>query len=397
MVFSIAIFAVSLAMGLPLISSTDPLGSWRLSEPLHEASGWHEGVRSTGYEEDDQLIYRHDYSFRLPDGTWQRGHSYAPSEQLWFSPRPVEPGVGRAPDLVVEYTPSQPQNNRIRGTRTSAASPWVFYFMLLFVLSASLAVLISWGIARSKVRLLRHGLLARGAVTTCAYPVGEDTEDVPVAEYRRRLEEMAQRAAIHPLAVYARGFLFVWRSLIGVWLLSVFGLLIWGVYFVGKGIINDLLGNVAAQGVKQPPVLESVGFLLVWVAVSSFMLYGGRWLLRRSTRRLRAVGRPGSGDHDLRVDCKFEFRPPAGGVIRVGGSIPLAALANAEEPQPVFYNPDRPHEAMLLASFSPPLRVTERGDWQPTVGLWPYLRMALVTLALVGGLFCGLLFIDAWH
>src|SRR5262245_12377005 len=64
--FSSAVFALTLALGVPLLGGTDPLAFWRFAWGVSEAPGWLEGSREIRYSENDHRIYRHDYRFRLP-------------------------------------------------------------------------------------------------------------------------------------------------------------------------------------------------------------------------------------------------------------------------------------------------------------------------------------------
>jgi len=89
------------------------------------------------------------------------------------------------------------------------------------------------------------------------------------------------------------------------------------------------------------------------------------------------------------VECAHEFRLPGGDVIQARDSVPAAVLGDAHAPLPVLYNPKWPAETLLLATLSPPVRVSSHGGWETTAGVWPLLRLAVAMLALAGGPLLG--------
>jgi hypothetical protein len=89
---------------------------------------------------------------------------------------------------------------------------------------------------------------------------------------------------------------------------------------------------------------------------------------------------------------RLAFRLPDGAAVESRDQVPFAALDGAKALWPVLYNPESPREASLLAALSPPVRLSAVGEWLAPAGLGPFLRLAVVFLALVGGPVVGLAF-----
>jgi hypothetical protein len=368
-------FASVLAFGL--VSGMDPLGSLRLALHSQEALGQVLSERDTNYEENDSTVRRHDYEFRLPDGTMLREHSYSNGHYYVDVPTvPGDPDPQRCSRVTIEYDPGHPETNRIKGTQTHSVSHWVAC-MLIFPAGALLVAAIGLVSGWCRVRLLRDGELAQATATGCTPPTNaESAPDVPVAECRRLLAEKAERASRSP-------FVLLWNGVNSAWCLAVLLMVVGGVVFILFAMVKVSLGadsfyvnGEPARGIEG---VVRIGIcLVVWVFTGGVMFFGGR--------RLRIPCQ----DASAVVDCAYEFRLPGGEVVQARDCVLAAALGDAEAPLPVLYNPKWPTEALLLAALSPPVRVSSHGGWETTAGVWPVLRLAVAVLALAGGPLLGL-------
>jgi hypothetical protein len=371
------IFGFACVLVVALLSGMDPVGSLLLAWGRQEAPGRVLSERDMHYEENDSTVRRHDYAFRLPDGTVLRGHSYSDGHRYQgFPAAPGDPDPQRWSRVTVEYAPGHPTTNRIKGTRTHPVSHWVA-LMLFFPTGAFLAVAVGVVGGRRRIRLLRDGRLAGATITGCTPPTNAESPppDVPVVECRRLLAEQAGRAARSP-------FVLLWNAVNSAWCLAVLLMVVGGAVFTILGIVKIFIGDESFSVNGQPArgfegVWWLAGFLVVWIFAGGVMLAGGR-LLRLPRKATPAV------------DCAYEFRLPGGEVVRAREAVPAAALGEEEASLPVLYDPKRAQEAMLLATLSPPVRLSAHGEWEATVTLWPVLRLAVAALALVGGPLLGL-------
>jgi hypothetical protein len=376
-VWGSVLFGFASVLTVGLVAGMDPLGSLRLALHQQEAPGRVLAERDTNYEENDSTVRRHDYAFRLPDGTMLRGHSYSAGHRYVDVPTvPGDPDPQRWSRVTVEYDPGHPQANRIKGTQTHSVSHWVGC-MLIFPAGALLVVVIGLIGGWCRIRLLRDGELARATVTGCTRPTNaESPPDVPVAECRRLLAERAERASRSP-------FVFLWNAVNALWRLAVALMVFGGVVFLLFGMVKVGLGDESFDVNGEPArgvdgVVRLGIFLVVWVFVGGTMFFGGR-LLRI----------PG-GNNPTVVDCAYAFRLPGGELVRARDAVPADALGDAGAPLPVLYNPKWPTESLLLVALSPPVRASSHGGWETTAGVWPLLRLAVAMLALGGGPLLGL-------
>src|SRR5262245_36163707 len=115
-VWGSVIFGFASVLALGLVSGMGPVGSLRLALHRQEAPGRVLSERNTNYEENDLTVRRHDYEFRLPDGTLVEGHSYSYGHRyLGFPVAPGQPAPQRWSRVTVEYDPGRPATNRIKG------------------------------------------------------------------------------------------------------------------------------------------------------------------------------------------------------------------------------------------------------------------------------------------
>src|SRR5262249_12713509 len=288
-----------------------------------EAPGRVISERDTNYEEDDSTVRRHDYEFRLPDGTLLRGHSYSAGHRYVSVPTvPGDPDPQRWSRVTIEYDPSHPETNRIKGTQTHSVSHWVGC-MLIFPAGALLAVAIGLIGGWCRIRLLRNGELAQATIKGCTPPTSaESPPDVPVAECRHMLAEQAERACRSP-------FVLIWNGINTAWCLAVLvmvaGGVVFGLFGMGKVGLGDTSFAVHGEPARGIDGVVRMGiFLVVWVFAGGVMFFGGRHM--RISRR----------DASTVVDCAYEFRLPGGDVIQARDSVPAAGLGDAHGPLPVL-------------------------------------------------------------
>jgi hypothetical protein len=369
-------FAFGMVFALIFAPATDPVGTWRLRQRRQEAPGWLEAVVATSFHEggdegeEGTPIYRHDYSFRLPDGTALRGSSYTVGQQFQL-PAPAPGGPPPRLQVTVEYDPDHPVTNRIRGTRTSPYTPWVL-LVLLFPAAGLLVALGGLLAGRRRLRLLRDGECTAATVTACRFGAGEDAADVPVAEYKQRLANLRGGFGGSALVAFAGAFLWVWTLLATVFLVF--------------GTVVCVAALVLVFVVPMPPREKSLfglavtAFLVLWLTMGLFMVRHG-WQAVWAAGRRHQEPAPYPP-----VNCAFEFRPPDGAVVQARGAGRLAEVRGAEPPQPVLYDPARPTRALLLSGLWPAVRVGPYGGWETTAGADAFLRLFVVLLLVAGPL-----------
>jgi hypothetical protein len=183
-------FALGMMVAPTFVRPTDPVGTWRLSQRHEEAPGWVDAREATRFsaggddDDGDTVLYRYNYSFRLPDGTRVPGSCYGGGKQL---PQPAEaplPGRPGPPVRVtVEYDPQDPGRSRIRGMRTSPYPSEALFVLLLP--AAGLAVALGGlVVGRRRGRLLRDGHAATATITGCETG-REDSKLVSPAAYKK--------------------------------------------------------------------------------------------------------------------------------------------------------------------------------------------------------------------
>jgi hypothetical protein len=375
------VFGLSSILAVGLVCGMDPLGAWRLAWNRQEAPGVVVSERDTNYEENDSMMRRHDYTFRLPDGTELHGHSYSNGHR--YVNVPTTPGDRdplRWSRVTIEYDPDHPATNRIKGTRTNSVAHWAA-FVFIFPIVALVVALFGFFAGWSQIRLLRDGELARATLTGGMRPTDSDstsTEDLPIAECRRLVAEQVERAEKSARSP----FVFVWNGINSLWCGAVALMAVGGILFTVCGIVHVYLGGESIFVNGQPArgtqgILAIVGFLVVWVFICGVMLAGGR-LLRFTPKSLTP-----------NVDCAYEFRLPDGQVVRTRDTVPPSILLDPEASLPVLYNPLRTQETILLATLSPPVQVSPEGGWQAPKNWWLLPLLAAALLAFVGGPLLG--------
>src|SRR5262245_9283123 len=337
------IFDFSMAFVLTLGASAAPFTAWRLDLDHREAPGWLEAVEQTQFSEGGgdgdtgKPIRRYQYFFDLPNGQRVRGRSFAIDSPVLV--QKAQPGPkNHPPDLVIEYAPGDPEINSIRGTRTGPYGSAVVIAALFPIITL---LVVAGGICsgRRTIRLLRDGELASATMVACVMG-GEDSVELPVAEYKRRMSLIPFPGMGIVLGVF-QGF----RTL---WLLGAGGTLVFGLVFIAGALVFLAIAAME-NAIALPMLVGVVGFGTVWIMIGSFMLRfaGGGLFNRRTPKRWQ-------------VQCVFEFTPPGGEPVRVRGIAPLNPDPVDEPPQPVIYDPENPKHAALLMTF-PGLAVSPSG------------------------------------
>jgi hypothetical protein len=357
-------FAFAMLFATIFTPAGDPLGTWRLSQECREAPGQLLGAEKSMFSEggdegsEGTPIYRCDYTFTLPDGRVLQGHSFSLGV-LFPQPANAPPRQGPRP-VVVEYHPDHPETNRIKNTRTSPYPP-VVLIVLVFPVIAALVVFAGFRMGSRRLRLLRHGELAKGVILTCQTG-GEDNVAVPIAQFKMNSRSALKLAG--PWLALAKGYLTVWRMMLAA--IMTFGL-------ITLGLVLVLLFFVI-----QPPPAELAVISLAIVGFAVVFFGFGYTFWRSSATRL-----PEPGRFAFKAKCTFEFRLADGSKIEATGDARLHD--SPEEPaHTVLYDPDNPKRALLLDSLSPTVQISETGDWEANPGGAPGLRVLLALLLLVG-------------
>src|SRR5262249_15077062 len=163
--------------------------------------------------------------------------------------------------------PGHPETNRIKGTNTHSVSHWVGC-MLIFPAGALLVVAIGLIGGWCRIRLLRHGELARATVTGCTPPTNvEWPPDVRVAECRGLLAGQAERASRCP-------FVLLWNGVRSAWCLAVLLMVAGGVVFMLCGMVKVGLGADSFY-VNGEPARGIEGVVRIGIALVVWVFAGG--------------------------------------------------------------------------------------------------------------------------
>jgi Protein of unknown function (DUF3592) len=250
-------FGIGSIFALSLGTRTDVFGSLRLDADHHEAPGWLEQVSPTNYTENDARVFRYEFSFQLPDGTRHRGISYSPKQKNSPAARP-----GDQPEISVEYSPSNPQRSRIKGTRTAPCSAWVL-FVWLFPTVGLAATLGGLAYGAGRIRLLRRAELAVATITSCrqledseqpggasGLAVGVDGVNVSIPEIPLWKDPEPADPAVEPSPKALRRQ--AWHKALAFWLQGMIGLGVmvgWSWLWAGRqprvAVLGPFFGVVA--------------------------------------------------------------------------------------------------------------------------------------------------------
>jgi hypothetical protein len=238
--------------------------------------------------------------------------------------------------------------------------------ILILLLLPVIALLVAAGgfyAGRRKLRLLCQGTLTLARMTLCI-TVGEDSEEIPVAEFRRQMAAI-RLPGMNAFLTFAKGYLLFWR-------ISLIGILVFGVITLVGGLI--FLGFMLTKSTEALPMLFAfLGFGAVWVTVGAFMLKAGG---------LGPFSKPPEGC--WQTECVFEIMPQDGGPVRVKGRGTIHPDLAEEPAQPALYDPANPNRAALLSGIAPDLAVTESGGWTASHGWVAIVRLAAVILLIAG-------------
>jgi hypothetical protein len=127
-------------------------------------------VSGTDASENDEPVYKYDYTFTSRRGVEYSGTNYTTGRQ-WSIGAPVS----------VEYVPADPTISRIQGARISKFPPWVL-FILIFPTVGGTMFLSSAVSGLLQIRLLREGKIADAKILTMR-ETNMRINEVPVVEY----------------------------------------------------------------------------------------------------------------------------------------------------------------------------------------------------------------------
>ncbi|MEO6810931.1 MAG: DUF3592 domain-containing protein [Isosphaeraceae bacterium] len=333
--FGIFLLVWSLAFVSQMSPRIDPLGTWRLDRSARTVPGRIERVESAHLKLNDRPVFRVEYTFRPPGGTPLRGVSFTEWKEA----------EGR--NAVVEYSPKNPNLNRIQGMRTA---PWpTGWLLLLAVFPVIGLVLIGVGTrdGRKRIRLLVHGLSTLATVESARFTqYGESGPHPyePFADIQPWLEArpgVAQRPTLKP-----GGCLWIGAAIaVLVLTLTVCGFL-FGLSLNGK-VPMRLVGRPIGKGMAVL-FIASCGIATVVLCVM-MIVQGGRWhaVALADDDRLAVPPTP------LHLDCRFVFETADGQGIQADDSAVFLVEPGRrfEARQWALYDPRRPTRAVLTAGL----------------------------------------------
>jgi hypothetical protein len=230
-------------------------------------------------------------------------------------------------------------------------------FGVIFLVLGTVFLISSIGAWRSKLKVLRHGYVARCRIVTCQHPQTGFWKQYPAL-----LEEL--RAAWEkPLADFntkadTRNFQ-RFATLFGIASLVVFG-------FMGVvGVILTVAFVYAAVVERELIGWLGLAFLALWWAAIAAMAL----LFWRRIRVASTMGRQSLKTLGMKpvVECRVEFTLPDGKAVDTKTKIdltPRLALGRSDPDDVLAYDPWTPSNVLLLSSFTPALIVSETGQWR---------------------------------
>jgi hypothetical protein len=260
---------------------------------------------------------------------------------------------------------------------TAAGAPQAADASLLFVLLVPLAGLLvalgGLGAGWRRYRLVRDGLLTQGTLTRCAICDGEDTKTVSLAEAKQHfagLRQLRDRLAWHPVVRLAPWFGHLWTAA--------------GIFIMAGGtltlliVLGLLLTMPLAPRERAQWLLCVLGFAAIWLTMGNSVLRNGPGTILKARDPAHPSRFP--------CQCEFSFRLPTSEIIEAWDQDLLSEDLDDEPPRTVLYHPDRPRRAVLLAHFTPHLRLSPGGEVEADVRALSGLCFALVLFLLVGPL-----------
>jgi hypothetical protein len=230
-------------------------------------------------------------------------------------------------------------------------------FGLIFISLGSLFLIASVRAWQGKIRILRHGHLARCRLMTCRHP-----QKGVWRSYSKVLDEL-RAAWDKPLADFnvkadTKGFE-RFGMLFGIAAIVVFGFM--GTVGLALTAVSLYLALVHGERIAW----AAFGFVVLWWA---FIVGLGR-LFWQKTRVVTTIGRQSLKTLGIEpiVDCRVEFELPGGKTVKAKAKVDLAPRLAPGKPGPddlIAYNPWKPDNALLLSGFTPKLDVDENGRWR---------------------------------
>lgn len=369
---------------------------WRLWRERREARGWVTSVQkheTRDRKQGRQVTSRYTYVFDLPNGQRVSGTSSNSGSPIYQArgKRRLD-DLNRPADVTIEYHPSHPEANRLKGTHADRGELTVLLGLILPALALALTghgLRLAW-IER---RLLRHGAYSEGYVQQCrlrsqasggkvqagdfGFSWKSSTSGfVPIAEFRdwqwQLQREAIEKAQAMDRSRLAKGCGMLLAILFAFACGGAFGGLLLALALFGILAYLGMVGN--GQEVTPMVVAGVVG----WLLGGSLVLW---WMIRESKKSIadeRLTERPKSFDQ---VDCQVTFVLEDGestGEIR--RTVRLEGTEADEQPHPLLYDPAKPTRALLASELTVPVTV-EQGEWHYAHG-WPLVRVAWIVLGL---------------
>jgi hypothetical protein len=359
--FGVLAFALAGAALAAFIWAGDPTADYRLDWSGRETPGV-----LMGYDRSGEPT-RYAYAFAAPDGTRRDGISYA------YPARRIE----RDAPITVEYSPSDPQLSRIKGTHVTLypkGTQLVVVPVLLFIVGGGLVVARRGVTGGARwIRLLRVGELGLASLTTCRLAWNGAGGEMPAAEFRARYGARLARAPARRATEVMRGQYYA---------SAAFGMV------VGLAGAATMLWAIAVKrGATMIPVTL---FLVAWVLLIGLMIRGALRTARSFSERGTFIGDavlparkalPRSTE-PVAVEMTLEFTPRRGGPVRVTGLALFSPRLAEPWTEEVLYDPAAPADALLVDALPVTLRAGPSGGWQAVDAGDALVRMAAALLAL---------------
>jgi hypothetical protein len=300
----------------------------------------------------------------LPDESIVRGTSYAVGQRYTISAAAAT-DPRRRPQVTIEYNPSDPRVNRIKGMRTSPFGPWVLVVALFPAVGLAIAIA-GFSSGRSQLWLLRHGQFTIATIASCRLVNAQGRRAASIQELRHAWKSRAVARAIPAWFVKLYGGGTIVMFVIGV---------LFCVGMIGGALVNKIDVGSAS---KATFVGLFSGFLVIWVAVMSFLLAGAK--------RLRAVAAGKSSLEGLhaRAQCTFEYRLPDHRTVKAKQTVTITSQLGAGTTEPALYDPARPVRAMLYNGLAVPASVDLSGRLVSMRSWEGIIRMGFVSMSLIG-------------
>ena len=364
-VSGILAFALASAALAGFTWAGDPIADYRLDFSAHETPGVLMGEDHSGEPR------RYAYAFAGPDGARREGISYA-------YPRHHVP---RNAPIVVEYSASDPQRSRIKGTHVTLYPRGVQLAVIPLLLAVIGGGLVQAWRGRSRgarwIHLLQVGELATGTIVTCRLTWERSGPEMPLVEFCSRYADRLARDAARRASAIVRGQYYAFAALA-----LVIGLV---------GVATMMWAIAVKRGASMVPVTV---FLVAWVVMVGLTIYAALHTARSFSERgvliddaiLPAREALPHGGEPVAVEMTLAFQTKRGDRMRVTGISLIHPRLGEDPTDEVLYDPALPSDAILLDALPVALDTGKSGGWRSTHGVEPVFRMGAMLLALGFGL-----------